>query len=118
VDRERIKEVLITGRLTLGPYGEAFEKRFATSPGPSTPWRSATAHGRDRDRSAQHRRCRSDVLVPANTFFATAAAVIAAGARPVLMDTDLRTLSTTAAEVERRLTANTAGASSCTSAAL
>jgi hypothetical protein len=44
----------------------------------------------------------------ANTFFATASAVIAAGGRPVLMDTDLATLSTTAAEVERRLTPNTA----------
>ncbi len=50
-----------------------------------------------------------DVLIPANTFFATASAVIAAGGRPVLMDTDGATLSTTAAEIERRLTPKTAG---------
>jgi len=107
---ERIKEVLITGRLTLGPYGEAFEKRFADFAGAKHA--VAVSNGT----AAIEIVLRSigvagrDVLVPANTFFATAAAVIAAGARPVLMDTDLRTLSTTAAEVERRLTANTAGA--------
>jgi len=50
-----------------------------------------------------------DVLVPANTFIATASAVIAAGGRPVLMDTDSATLSTTAAEIDRRLTPKTAG---------
>jgi perosamine synthetase len=107
---ERIKEVLVTGRLTLGPYGETFEKRFADLVG--VEHAVAVSNGT----AAIEIVLRSigvagrDVLVPANTFFATAAAVIAAGARPILMDTDLRTLSTTAAEVERRLTANTAGA--------
>src|SRR5262245_779423 len=107
---ERIKEVLISGRLTLGPYGEAFEQRFADFVGV----RHAVAVSNGT--AALEIVLRSigvvgrDVLVPANTFFATAAAVIAAGGRPVLMDTDVRTLSTTAAEVERRLTANTAGA--------
>src|SRR5262245_19727647 len=107
---ERIKETLINGRLTLGPYVEAFEQRFADFAGAKhavavsngtaaieVVLRSIGVAGRD-------------VLVPANTFFATAAAVIAAGARPVLMDTDMRTLSTSAAEVERRLTPNTGGA--------
>lgn len=107
---ERIKEALINGRLTLGPYVEAFEQRFADFAGAKhavavsngtaaieVVLRSIGVAGRD-------------VLVPANTFFATAAAVIAAGARPVLMDTDMRTLSTSAAEVERRLTPNTGGA--------
>lgn len=107
---ERIKEVLIDGRLTLGPYGEAFERRFAEFAG--TKHAVAVSNGT----AAIEIVLRSvgvagrDVLVPSNTFFATAAAVIAAGARPVLMDTDLRTLSTSAAEVERRITPNTAGA--------
>ena len=50
-----------------------------------------------------------DVLVPANTFIATAAAVIAAGGNPILMDTDPATLSTTVAEVAKRVTPKTVG---------
>lgn len=107
---ERIKEVLGTGRLTLGEYGEAFERGFANFVG------AKHAIAVNSGTSALEIVLRGigvagrDVLVPANTFFATAAAVINAGARPVLMDTDPRTLSTSAAEVERRLTPNTAGA--------
>src|SRR5262249_33086926 len=107
---ERIKEVLTTRRLTLGPYGEAVEERATAVVGA----KNAMAVGNGT--AALEIILRSlgvagrDVLVPANTFFATAAAVINAGARPVLMDTDLRTLSTAAAEIERRLTTNTAGA--------
>src|SRR5262249_27984006 len=107
---ERIKDVLISGRLTLGPYGEAFESGFAEFAG--VKHAVAVSNGT----AAIEIVLRSlgvagrDVLVPANTFFATAAAVINAGGRPVLMDTDLRTLSTSAAEVVRHLTANTAGA--------
>ena len=51
-----------------------------------------------------------DVLVPANTFFATAAAVVHAGGRPVLMDTDPETFGTHPDEIERQITKNTAGA--------
>src|SRR5262245_25926323 len=107
---DRIVEALETGQLTLGRYGALFEQEFARYCGA----RHAVAVGsgtaaleiilRSLDVAGR------DVLVPANTFFATAAAVINAGGRPVLMDTDLRTLSTTATEVARRLTANTAGA--------
>jgi dTDP-4-amino-4,6-dideoxygalactose transaminase len=48
------------------------------------------------------------VLVPANTFFATAAAVTHAGGRPILMDTDERTFGTSPEEIERRLLPNVA----------
>ena len=48
-------------------------------------------------------------MVATATFFATAAAVISAGGNPVLMDTDVATLSTNLAEIERRLTKNTVG---------
>ena len=51
-----------------------------------------------------------DVLVPANTFFATTAAVVHAGGRPVLMDTDLETFGTHPDEIEARITPNTVGA--------
>src|SRR5262249_62251742 len=51
-----------------------------------------------------------DVLVPANTFFATAAAVIHAGGRPVLMDTDPESFGPAPEALERRLTPATTGA--------
>jgi perosamine synthetase len=104
---EKIIEVLTSGRLTLGVYGDEFEKQFAAM------------HGVKHAIAVNSGTCSleiifraldvagKDVLVPADTFAATAVTVIAAGGNPILMDTDLRTLSTTAAEVEKRLTPNT-----------
>src|SRR5262245_3749151 len=83
---ERIEEALASGQLTLGRYGAQFEQEFAgycgvehgVAVGSGTAaleiiLRALDVAGRD-------------VLVPANTFFATAAAVVHAGGRPVLMD--------------------------------
>ncbi len=105
---DKITDVLTSGRLTLGVYGEQFESEFAAMHGVKHAvavnsgtcsleiiYRALDVKGRD-------------VLVPADTFFATAATVIAAGGNPVLMDTDIVTLSTTASEVEKRITKNTA----------
>jgi perosamine synthetase len=107
---ERIEEVLANGRLTLGAYGAQFEEEFArycgvehgVAVGSGTAaleiiLRALDVAGRD-------------VLVPANTFFATAAAVVHAGGRPVLMDTDPESFGTAPEELERRLTPRTAGA--------
>jgi dTDP-4-amino-4,6-dideoxygalactose transaminase len=106
---EHITEVLTTGRLTLGAYGEEFERQFAAMHGAknAVTVNSGTASLEIMLRIADV--AGKDVLVPANTFFATASAVIAAGGTPVLMDTDPATLSTTAAEIERRLTPKTVG---------
>jgi dTDP-4-amino-4,6-dideoxygalactose transaminase len=49
------------------------------------------------------------VLVPANTFFATAAAVVHAGGKPRLADVDRGTLAVSRATVEAALTDETAG---------
>jgi dTDP-4-amino-4,6-dideoxygalactose transaminase len=106
---EKITEVLTTGRLTLGSYGEEFEKQFAAMHGAkhAIAVNSGTASLEIMLRIANV--AGKDVLVPANTFFATASAVIGAGGNPVLMDTDPTTLSTTAAEIERRITPKTVG---------
>jgi dTDP-4-amino-4,6-dideoxygalactose transaminase len=106
---ERIQEILESGQLTLGRYGAAFEEKFAAYCGVSHAvavssgtaaleiiLRSLDVEGRD-------------VLVPANTFFATAAAVVHAGGRPVLMDSDPETFGTAPEEIERRVTKQTAG---------
>jgi perosamine synthetase len=107
---DRIQEVLASGRLTLGQYGEEFERRFADYLG------AKHAVAVNSGTSALEIIFRSlgidgrDVLVPANTNYATVAAVVHAGGRPVLMDTDAETLGTAPEEVERCITTDTAGA--------
>jgi perosamine synthetase len=106
---ERIKEVLESGRLTLGSYGEKFEAALAASMGVK---HAVTVNSGTASLEIMLRAMNvagKDVLVPANTFFATAAAVISAGGTPVLMDTDVATLSTSLTEIEKRLTPKTVG---------
>jgi dTDP-4-amino-4,6-dideoxygalactose transaminase len=106
---ERIQEVLASGQLTLGRYGEEFEKRFAALCG--TRHAVAVNSGTSaleivlRVLGVEGR----DVLVPTNTFFATAAAVIHAGGRPVFVDMDKESFGVTPEELERRLTPRTVG---------
>lgn len=108
-----VTDILASGCLTLGPYTERFETAFAQ------------AH-RDPDRGARYAVATSsgtaaldiilrtagvagrDVIVPANTFFATAAAVLQAGGRPVFADVDAATLALSAATVRAALTPKTA----------
>lgn len=105
----KIKEILTTGQLTLGSLGKEFEKKFceitgaqyavAVNSGTSAieiPLRILDVAGKD-------------VLVPTNTFFATAAAVVHAGGRPVFVDMNPETFAISPAELEKRLTPKTAG---------
>src|SRR5690606_32495755 len=92
-----------------GPYGEEFEGEIARGMGVK---HAITVNSGTASLEIMLRAMNvagKDVLVPANTFFATAAAVLSAGGTPVLMDTDVATLSTSLAEIERRLTPNTVG---------
>jgi perosamine synthetase len=106
---ERIVEVLTTGQLTLGKYGAQFEKEFADFCG----CRHAIAV--NSGTSALEIIFRTlgiqgkDVLVPTNTFFATAAAVIHAGGRPILVDLDPDSFGIRPEDVENSLTVKTAG---------
>src|SRR2546422_1587227 len=106
---ERIQEVLASGQLTLGKYGEQFERQFAKFCG--VPHAVTVNSGTSsleiilRALDIQGR----DVLVPTNTFFATAAAVVHAGGRPVLVDMDPDSFGISREVVERRLTPKTAG---------
>lgn len=106
---ERIQEVLANGQLTLGKYGAEFEERFAqfcgrrhgiaVNSGTSSLeiiLRALNVEGKD-------------ILVPTNTFFATAAAVVHAGARPVFVDMDPDSFAVRPEDIERSLTANTVG---------
>jgi perosamine synthetase len=106
---ERIQEVLASGQLTLGKYGAAFEEKFASFCGVkhAVAVNSGTAAleiiFRILDTEGK------EVLVPANTNYATVAAVVRAGGIPVLLDTDPESFATAPDEVERRLTPRTVG---------
>jgi perosamine synthetase len=106
---DRIQEVLSSGQLTLGKYGAEFEKKFAQFCGV----RHAIAVNSGTSSLEIILRALGvegkDVLVPTNTFFATAAAVIHAGANPILVDMDPDTFSVHPEAIEKNLTCRTAG---------
>lgn len=84
----RFRQTLETGRLTLGPFTKAFETAFAKEVG------SDHAVAVNSGTSALEIIMRSldltgkEVLVPTNTFYATAGAAIHAGARVSFVDVD------------------------------
>ncbi|HEU5271311.1 MAG TPA: DegT/DnrJ/EryC1/StrS family aminotransferase [Jatrophihabitans sp.] len=104
----RVDEILRTGALTLGGntreleagFAEAHEARFAIAVSSGTAaleiiLRSLGVAGRE-------------VIVPANTFAATAFAVTAAGGRPVFADVSATTLALSVDTVTAALTERTA----------
>jgi dTDP-4-amino-4,6-dideoxygalactose transaminase len=112
-DRARISELvdeaLRTGSLTLGPHNRAFEAAFAARH--DVPYAIAVSSGT----SALEIALRAlgapggEVIVPTNTFFATAAAVVHAGATPRFADVDPATLALSVETVEPLLSERTVG---------
>ena len=111
-----VTEMLASGALTLGPYTRRFEAAFAAAhtgpraPSPGGPHAVAVASGTAALTIALLAlgvRGR-EVVVPANTFYATAAAVLQAGARPVFADVDADTFALSAATTAAALTPRTA----------
>ncbi len=106
---DRIQEVLASGQLTLGKYGAEFEKEFARLCG--------VRHGIavNSGTSALEIIFRSlgiegkKVLVPTNTFFATAAAVVHAGGIPVLVDMDPESFALAPEAVDKSLVPGVVG---------
>jgi dTDP-4-amino-4,6-dideoxygalactose transaminase len=109
-DRLRILQLidgaLASGQLTLGPLTGELEDAFAARHG--NPLAVATSSGT----SALEIALRAvgvagrEVIVPANTFFATAAAVVHAGGRPRFADVDPGTLSLSEKTVAAALTSD------------
>jgi perosamine synthetase len=104
-----IEESLTSGSLTLGPHTERFEAAFAQRH--RAPYAIAVSSGTSAiEIILRHLEVAgTEVVVPANTFFATAAAVMHAGGRVRLADVDARTLALSVATVEAALTERTAG---------
>ncbi|HVF64282.1 MAG TPA: DegT/DnrJ/EryC1/StrS family aminotransferase [Casimicrobiaceae bacterium] len=103
-----VQRVLASGRLILGPEGEALEGEIAAYVGAQ----HAVAVNSGTD--ALHLALRAagigpgdDVLVPAFTFFASAEAVSHAGATPVFVDVDEKTFNADASHFERSVTRRT-----------
>jgi perosamine synthetase len=113
-------QILSTGMLTLGPYTREFEAAFARAharPGAgladgagAVPHAVAVASGTAALEIAL--RCVGvagrDVIVPANTFYATAAAALAAGGRLVFADVDAATFALSPQTLRAALTPDTA----------
>lgn len=110
-DRQRILGLvdrsLQEGSLTLGSTGVDFETAFAQTVGAAEAVSTSSGTAaleiilRVLDVAAH------DVVVPANTFFATAAAVLHAGGRVRFADADPATLSVSARSVADAITADT-----------
>ncbi len=105
----RIEEALASGQLTLGKFGRELEDRFAANCGAR--YAVAVSSGT----SALEIALRAlgvegrEVLVPANTFFATAAAAIHAGARVRFLDCDPQTMAVSVADLAEQIGPRTAG---------
>jgi dTDP-4-amino-4,6-dideoxygalactose transaminase len=105
---QRVEEILRTGALTLGENTQALEAAFAAAH--DARFAVAVTSGT----AALEIILRSlgvagrDVIVPANTFAATAFAVLAAGGRPVFADVAADTLALSVQTVTAALTENTA----------
>ncbi|HEX3173435.1 MAG TPA: DegT/DnrJ/EryC1/StrS family aminotransferase [Solirubrobacterales bacterium] len=94
----RQRAVLESGRYVLGPEVESFERELATFVGV----RHCVGVGNGTDALTIALRALGigpgdEVVVPALTFYATAEAVVNAGARPVFCDVDAETFVMTAA---------------------
>jgi dTDP-4-amino-4,6-dideoxygalactose transaminase len=103
---ERIGAVVAGGHFVLGPEVEAFEREFASYLGVRHV--IGVANGTDAITIALRAigvRPGDDVVVPSFTFYATAEAVVNAGARPVFCDVDPETRNVTVETVRAVLTA-------------
>ncbi len=89
----KIDQSLVSGQLTLGPVGAALEEAFAERHG--SRFGVAVSSGTSALQIALLALgvAGREVLVPANTFFATAAAAVAAGARVRFLDCDPETMA-------------------------
>jgi dTDP-4-amino-4,6-dideoxygalactose transaminase len=106
--RDRMAEVLESGIYVLGPEVEAFERELADY----LCVRHAIGVGNGTDAITIGLRALGvqpgdDVVVPSFTFYASAEAIVNAGARPVFCDVDRDTRNVTADNVRAALTPRT-----------
>jgi dTDP-4-amino-4,6-dideoxygalactose transaminase len=105
-----VEKILQSGMLTLHTYTREFENQFAKLCGVkhAIAVNSGTS-ALEITLRAMALKPRDEVLVPTNTFSATAAAVIFAGARPKLTDIDPKSLCVDVENVRKNTTSKTRG---------
>ena len=106
--KERIAEVLDSGRFILGPNVQAFEEEAAAYLG--VRHAIGVANGTDAlvlALDAMGVGEGDEVICPAFTFYATAEAIIRRGARPVFADIESASLNIDPEDVARRITSRT-----------
>jgi dTDP-4-amino-4,6-dideoxygalactose transaminase len=106
--KERIAEVLESGRFILGPNVEAFEQEAAAYLG--VPQTIGVANGTDAlvlVLNALEIGPGDEVICPSFTFYATAEAIVRCGATPVFADIDAETLNVDPRDVADRITERT-----------
>jgi dTDP-3-amino-2,3,6-trideoxy-4-keto-D-glucose/dTDP-3-amino-3,4,6-trideoxy-alpha-D-glucose/dTDP-2,6-dideoxy-D-kanosamine transaminase len=102
-----LRELVSTGEFTLGPYVEKFEKKFGDYIGVKHV--ISTNTGTDAlilALKACGVKPGDEVITVANTFYATAGAIVAAGAKPVFVDCDKR-MQIDVTKIEDAITAKT-----------
>lgn len=106
--QQDVKKILNSGMLTLGEYTKRFEKEFAQlcNVQHAVAVNSGTSALEIALRTMGLRRG-DDVLVPTNTFGATAAVVVLIGAKPVFTDIDSKTLCINSENIRKHLTNKT-----------
>ena len=105
---QAVAEVIRSGWLTMGAKTFEFERQFAQYVGASHAIAvSSCTAALHLSLEAAGIRPGDEVLVPTNTFTATAEAVIHAGGRPVLVDIDSTTLNISVTDAENKITART-----------
>ena len=106
--KERLAEVLDSGRFILGPQVRAFEEEAAAYLG--VKHAIGVANGTDAivlALDALEIGDGDEVICPSFTFYATAEAVLRRGATPIFAEVDAQTLNLDPADVRRRVTART-----------
>lgn len=103
------REILETGQLAWGKHNDRLEENFASSIG------VRHAVSANSGASALELALRAldvrgrEVIVPTNTNYASAGAVVLAGGTPVFCDTDVGTLSPRINQIRERISPKTAG---------
>lgn len=106
--KERLAEVLESGRFILGPNVAAFEQEAAAYLG--VPVTIGVANGTDAlvlVLDAMGIGAGDEVICPAFTFYATAEAIVRRGATPVFADIDPATMNLDSEDVAARITSRT-----------
>lgn len=106
--QRRIERVLLSAQFVLGEPVQEFEEMFAEFV--QTDYAIGVSSGLDALRLTLHALDvgpADEVIVPANSFIATALAVTAVGARPVLVDCDPETYNIDAVGVEKAISPRT-----------